>query len=301
MDTPEIFTANELEEADGVRYLGFWPGFKPENFLLHKIFRNHHESLLRVVGPFLSERQRLFLRECVIREPKADYYVTGENCEPEFDIAAKQIGFWRSYSGNNLVLRFPNWMWHLDWPEIINQPPYERYGMRLSIDRLTSPINTFYNREDLCNRHHRAVIFATHLREPRDRLYNLVNQAIGCDGFGKAFETPVLGPKMPLLEEYTICLCPENSLGDGYITEKIPEAFHAGCIPITWCNPEDLAVDFNCEAVINLFGLSDDEIIKILRRILGDGQFVNSLRSVPLLKRTPSLEPLYDFLGKSIQ
>jgi hypothetical protein len=292
------FLIDDFVEADGVRYIGFWPGFKPENFLLHKFLRDSRESPLCVVGPYIPKKQRDSMREFVTKEGKADFFITGENRLPEFEFAVRQIGFWRSFSDNNLVLRFPNWMWLLDWPEIENQPSYDRYGCRLSINRLMSPITALYDANDLGNRRSRAILFATHLREPRERFFKLVDKVVGCDGLGKAFQMPVRGYKMSILERYAFCLCPENSLGDGYVTEKIPDAFHAGCIPITWCNPEDLAEDFNPEAVINLFGLSDDEIVSVIQRLLWEPQFVAQLRGVPLLKHRPSLEYLYSFLDQ---
>ena len=61
--------------------------------------------------------------------------------------------------------------------------------------------------------------------------------------------------KKELLSQYQINLCPENFIGQGYITEKIPEAFLSGCIPVTYCDPNDLKLDFNHKAVVNLYGL----------------------------------------------
>ena len=36
------------------------------------------------------------------------------------------------------------------------------------------------------------------------------------------------------LANYRFNLCPENSLGEGYITEKIFDSIRSGCIPIYW-------------------------------------------------------------------
>lgn len=40
--------------------------------------------------------------------------------------------------------------------------------------------------------------------------------------------------KEDFLANYRFNLCPENSLGEGYITEKIFESIASGCIPIYW-------------------------------------------------------------------
>jgi hypothetical protein len=120
---------------------------------------------------------------------------------------------------------------------------------------------------------------------------------IGCDGYGRAFNCECkTTPKKTILENYTFALCPENSIGDGYVTEKIPEAFHSGCIPITWCRPQDLEEDFNPGALINLYGLSEKEIKQMLFLLVSNPRFVAKLRSIPLLKKRPSIEPLIKFI-----
>lgn len=40
--------------------------------------------------------------------------------------------------------------------------------------------------------------------------------------------------KFKFLANYRFNLCPENSLGEGYITEKIFDSIRSGCIPIYW-------------------------------------------------------------------
>jgi len=285
-----------------VRYLGLG-SIKPSKWLLDRFFRKasvskHKRRNTTIIGPFgLSWYQKIIIKLRAILGFKVDFFVTGENRPPRFDVADKQIGFWRSYKDRSDVLRFPNWMWHLDWPGLVDQPEYPRYGMRLSIDRLLSSIEDTYGAKSEEGRRNKAVLFTGHLREPRNRLYQLVNETLGCDGYGRPFGTEnKQAAKMPVLEQYVFCLCPENSLGDGYVTEKIPEAFHAGCIPITWCRPEDLAEDFNSEAVVNLYGLDDTQVRDQLLRLATDTKYVTSLRRWPLLRERPSPTALEEFI-----
>ena len=289
-----------------VKYYGFWENFIPEQFLLDRFFRElaaERNNDVSVVGPWWSKKGRnpfiaSFWAKLFARY---DFFITGENWQPEFRRAKKQIGLWRSYKDRDDVFRFPNWMWHLDWPELENQPAYPRYGMRLSIDRLMRPISESYTKEQLLSRLNRAVLFSKHLKEPRRRLFQLTDAVLGCDGFGGAFGADNRQqPKMPVQEEYRYSLCPENSIGDGYITEKIPEAFHSGCIPISWCRPEDLAEDFNPEAVVNLYGLDDQQCHDVLSELAGGGKYMQQLQSVPLLDKEPDLTSLYNFIKKDI-
>ena len=220
---------------------------------------------------------------------KADFFVTAENLEPRFDLAYKQIGFWQNC--NKDMFRFPNWMIHFDWPEIEDKSlSVQRYGELLKIEKLRETINQNYNNI----RQNKVAFFTNHFtkKSMRKRFYNLVSKVFTCDGYGRAFNN-VVDLKKPILEKYTFCLCPENSIGDGYITEKISDAFYAGCIPITYCDPKDLELDFNKNAVVNLFGLSDDGIISKLKEIKED---YNYLKNVPLLEKELNLKDLKRFI-----
>lgn len=271
------------------KYIGL--GFPEHHWIIQKILQDFGLKKT-IMGSFPSVVERFGLIFF-----KADFFITGENRSPEFYRAKKQIGFWRSYTDRNDVFRLPNWMWHLDWPDVQDQPPYPRYGMRLSIDRLMRPINWTYSKRQLEARIEKAVLFSKHLREPRKRLFELTNESIGCDGFGGAFGNDNRQqPKMPLMERYRFSLCPENSIGDGYITEKIPEAFHSGCIPICWCRPEDLAEDFNPHAVVNLYGLDDQQCVEVLTELKREGEYFQAIIHQPLLLNRPSLAPLVEFL-----
>jgi len=45
----------------------------------------------------------------------------------------------------------------------------------------------------------------------------------------------------------------------GYCTEKIPEAFMADCLPITWAD-SNVAVDFNPDAMVNLAPMTGTDL-----------------------------------------
>lgn len=53
--------------------------------------------------------------------------------------------------------------------------------------------------------------------------------------------------KITTLSRYKFCLCFENAVAPGYITEKIFDCFKAGCVPIYWGAPNISAfIDKNC-------------------------------------------------------
>ena len=98
------------------------------------------------------------------------------------------------------------------------------------------------------------------------------------------------------MTNYAFNLCPENAIHPGYITEKIPEAFAAGCLPITMVD-DSVGVDFNPNAMINL--ASGDKNLEWLHMQLSNDA-LEVCSQQPLLLRKISLEKTKTFLKKII-
>lgn len=56
--------------------------------------------------------------------------------------------------------------------------------------------------------------------------------------------------KLAYLQQFTYNICPENTYHPGYVTEKIFEAYEAGCIPVYWGGIESELDIFNPEAFL---------------------------------------------------
>jgi hypothetical protein len=84
------------------------------------------------------------------------------------------------------------------------------------------------------------------------------------DGGGTVLNTiggpipPGTEAKLQFLRNYRFNLCFENRAFDGYTTEKLTDAYRAGCVPLYWGNPL-VTRDFNPRAFLNLHDFSDDE------------------------------------------
>lgn len=282
-------------------YHGFWKDFSPKEdfaFWERNLDAFDTRDEITILGPFLRGPNQVKL--CIRRafHGKWDYFITGESRSSARFLAHKSIGFREPAVGENGVIRFPYWKWYLTWDGFETSPQYERFGERLSISKLLLSINESHgtvSREEFDALPKRAVLITSHLKRYRGRLAKLCDQTIGCDIYGKAgmgFD----GSKKALLSKFTFNLCPENRIGSGYVTEKIPEAFLSGCIPITHCRPEDLSKDFNPKAVLNLYGMSDDQISAELIEITENYSAFHKMRSEPLLHEAPSIDSLYNFL-----
>jgi hypothetical protein len=87
-------------------------------------------------------------------------------------------------------------------------------------------------------------------------------------------------------------------MAPGYYTEKIPDAFAAGCIPITWCD-QNVSHDFNPNAIINMASFASTGYVEGLREMV-QPQSLNRILNEPLLLKRPSLDNMKFFLEKMI-
>lgn len=294
--------SHTLPDGREMIFDAFWPGFKPEwdfAFWLQLLPQYCTNKTIRVLGPFWTEDNRPELEELKAKFGPWDYFITGENRDNPVELAHKCIGYRLPKSGSEI--RFPYWQWYLTWPGFEIDPPYRRFGERLNLQKLMQPMSEFTelpsrNRENTSEKS--AVLLTSHLKRHRRQLLRWTDKAMGCDAFGRKVRPTDL-PKKELLASYIFNLCPENRIAEGYVTEKVPEAFLCGCIPIAYCDPRDLERDFNPNAVINVFGSSRREVIETLRSTALDPERLSELRSQPLVTRKPSIEPLLEFLSKS--
>lgn len=226
--------------------------------------------------------------------------ITGENVRHDFQNCDYSISFDLGIS-NLHHFRMPYWMEMVDWAEegvTGNQNP--RFGRLLSLDRLCSPLG-----EDFIHRPQKAAIFASHLREPRGTLLKAVKRQIEVVEFGKSFNPHIKNHsesglvKFDELQNFAFNLCPENGMHPGYYTEKIPEAFMAGCLPITWAD-DNVKADFNPKAFINLAPMSENYFSE-LGEILHSRNILLAYAEQALLLSRPSLQPLKNYLRGVIQ
>lgn len=82
---------------------------------------------------------------------------------------------------------------------------------------------------------------------------------------------------------YRFAVCFENAYGDGYVTEKIVQAFLAGSVPIYWGDPL-VVEDFNPGSFINAHAFSRfEELIEFVAWVDQNTTAYNSLRLSPPL------------------
>ena len=84
--------------------------------------------------------------------------------------------------------------------------------------------------------------------------------------------------KLAFQSEYKFCIAFENSVGEGYTTEKLVEAMMSGSIPVYWGDPS-VAVEFNPGSFINVsdFGSLEEVVQEVVRLDNDDEAYLEML------------------------
>jgi len=196
--------------------------------------------------------------------------------------------------------RLPAWVGTIDWShEGFRNRPSPRVEKLLTIEQLMRPLGPA-----LLNRPRQAALMTTHMREPRRMLFDTLSRIMPTQGFGRPFDPSIRShndsgfAKDVVLRDFAVNLCPENSLYPGYYTEKIIDAYGAGCLPVTWTDP-NVRVDFNPKAFVNALDFAAIGYEDGLREALTPEKMAEYAEQ-PLFLEAPSIEPLAEFLRRVI-
>lgn len=273
-----------------------------------------HDLFIR--GPFSDGniRRRLFnrslrLKDFLLRPSSAvSLHVSSENTfNPNYQ------GFERSGCafgvGHELrvaddsYFRIPHWWNYVDFAEdgVPSPGEWPRLGPPIKQDVLLSPLqwNSLGSSK--------AAFICSYLDAQRAFLFREVSKTLAVDGFGRPFVSSSNNAesfgvtKREILKSYKYSLCPENSIAPGYVTEKIPEAFACGTVPIGYVDPQ-AAMDFNEGSFVNLYHLLRSGLAEGLsEEVILDSQSRSPLLSTPLISERIKIESAIDFLRNVVK
>jgi GR25 family glycosyltransferase involved in LPS biosynthesis len=247
---------------------------------------------VHIFGPFGSDW--LSINSSV---PKVHF--TGENTGPiEHPSIKLNIGY-KNLTTN--YLRMPLWMFEID----LFGADLEKIRNPLPLPLDTCTTVNLQTRSKFCsfvvsnpkNLVRNEAFHTLSKYKPVDsagRLFNNVGSEIfaGLGGGGGELK------KHEFLKDYKFCLCYENEIGDGYVTEKILHAKAAGCVPIYW-GSSDVVKDFDPRGFIHITDPS--ELVAKVKEIDEDDDKWLQMASIPALS-SDKLEEVKDtFLEMSKQ
>lgn len=275
-------------------YLDFWGGFDPNCNWFNLMFRDLLNDRQINFNSSPQEADIIFFSSFgnsihAAKNSKAiKIFYTGENEPPRLDIADFAFSHeFDTHGGRNF--RLPHWYMYINWWGEPNFP-----HAWVSVEDLTNNWDPeeVYNRKEFC-----SIVIGNPVRN-RIQVAQKLNEYKPVHGYGKVFGNYFNGCKVDLLKNYRYNICFENSITEGYVTEKLLEAKVAGCIPI-YFGDDSASRDFNEKCYINYRKMSKPE--DLLNRIIeieNDFTKFRELSSHQLFNQTPDLNPLMTFLRK---
>jgi len=271
-----------------------------------------HDLLIR--GPFSdgSGRRRLANRALACqqrvlgRRTALGLHVSSENPfaanYQSFEESGCEFGLGHEIRvGDASYFRLPHWLNYVDFRAqgIPSPETWVRLGSPLCVEKLEQPLRWNHQAAQ------RACFVASHLNAERHFLMQRASLALPIDGFGRAFDRSIHDhtrssfTKGELLQNYRFNFCPENAIAPGYVTEKIPESFACGAIPIGYVDPH-VAIDFDPGAFLNLHDYLAVGVEHGLAEVLASRSRFDQLISTPLLRKPFKIEGLISFLERVV-
>jgi hypothetical protein len=204
--------------------------------------------------------------------------VMSENITPDFNLYDYGVGFDFIDYGDR-YLRLPNYT-------LIRQNFEEACKKHMNTDEY------FLGKKKFCN-----FIYSNNVSdEIRNEFFNRLSEYKKVDSGGKIFNNVGgrISNKREFQKDYKFSIAFENSRKEGYVTEKIVDAWAAGTIPIYWGNTL-IAKEFNPKAFINVFDFETiDDCIEYIKKADNDEKLYLSIQNEPILKDDSVAKLYYD-------
>ena len=233
-------------------------------------------------------------------DPKKTIMYLGENIRPSYIGYDYSLSFdYDTYGGRNF--RLPLWYARLGWARFEQKPRRANqhnhgYEQLIPIHQLTKG-----RRLDINSKDKFCALIANNPEGLRINLYNSISQYKQVDGYGNMFGRPLRKSKFALLPEYKFCLCPENSIYDGYVTEKLIDAYAGLTVPI-YSGTISVDCDFNEQAFLNYQNTKDMEhFVKRVKQLDEDEVLYETFYEQPLLLEEPSLNEALAFVYNAVK
>ena len=255
----------EIMKKIKIKYLDFWPGFKPEEDLLYQILTEIPDYDVEISNSPDYIVYSVFGYEHLEYDCVRILY-SGEEFCPDFNICDYGVGF-EYLSFGDRYFRLPllyEPLYSKDYFHMMNRPT--------SLDKSRGFCSFVYSNAEA------DPIRTTFFK----KLSNYKKIASG----GKLLNN-VGGPvenKLEFEKKYKFSMAFENVSHPGYISEKLLQSFAAGGIPIYWGDPKVTQM-FNGKAFVNIndFESLDKAIEFITYLDCDDKEYEKMLNERPLL------------------
>ena len=279
----------------------FWEGAFKGDFFAWLLSEAVNDKIIFVEKPADAEVifTSVFGSESIPREKNIS--IIGENIRPNFALCSYSLSFdLDTYGGKNCYA--PIWYAGIRWSDT-NYQTSPNFKLAHGFEALIPPACLQRSRQLIGNWQDKkfCCLIASNPEGLRTNLYFALNKYKKVDGYGLMFSNPAFASKFEIIEGYKFCLCPENSLHPGYVTEKLFHAWYGGAIPIWYAPIGNVGGLLNQNAYLNYSEFQDIE--KFVRHIIdldSNPRIYQELHGEPLLLKEPSIRDVVKFLQRAI-
>jgi hypothetical protein len=233
-------------------------------------------------------------------DPKKTIMYIGENVRPSYFGYNYSLSFdYDTYGGRNF--RLPLWYSRLAWDGFEQKPRRDNHHNHGYEQLIPIKMLTQGRKLDIKIKDKFCALIANNPEGLRINLYNSISEYKQVDGYGNMFGNPLRKSKFAILPEYKFCLCPENSIYDGYVTEKLIDAYAGLTVPIY---NGDLSVcrEFNENAFLNYQeDLYIDWLVEHVSEVDENIELYRAIYEQPLLTKEPSLNEALAFVHNAVK
>jgi len=279
--------------------VNFWDGAFDGDFF-DFFFRSCFGDINYISDPYTADLIVTSVFGNTQTDPNKTLAYIGENVRPSFVGYSHSLSFdYDTYGGRNL--RLPIWYARLAWPGFIQKPRkpnFHNHGYEdlISIESLTRGRTL-----DMSQKTKFCAMVAGNPEGLRINLFNSISEYIRVDGYGNMFNRPLRKSKFDLLKDYKFSLCPENSIYDGYVTEKLIDAYAGGTVPI-YNGDLSVGAELNDDAFFNYqWDMRMDWLIEHLSEVNENIYTYKAMYEQPLLKESPKLDDAIAFVRSIVK
>lgn len=273
--------------------INFWDGAFEGDFFEY-ILAFSFGDYQRVTNPDEADIVFTSLFGNIPSDPEKTICYIGENVRPDFQRYKYSLSFdYDDYGGRNF--RLPLWYSRIKWrgfnytPRRLNAHNHG-YEDLIPMEALTSRRDTPVGDREFC------TMIANNPEGLRINLFQTFFKYKQVHGYGNMFGNPLQESKFKVLHNYKFCLCPENSIYPGYVTEKLLDAYAGGCIPIYSGHP-NMDKEFNTSAFFNYQQYrSMDNLVTCVAEVDSVQELYDRMYCQPLLKEKPNISYALAFL-----
>lgn len=235
-----------------VNFEDFWPGYDKTNNYFYNLLIQNYKVVIDEENPEILFYSRFGIKYLKYKCKRVLYL--GENFRP--DLTACDLAFSFDFNSNKRHFRLPLYSLYIEGHKM-----FKKSERKISREEA---VQIWKSKTKFC-----CMVVSNPACKERIDFYHNLSKVKHVDSGGRYLNNvdgPVLD-KLEFIKDYKFVLSFENSIHDGYTTEKVLEPLFMNSIPVYWGN-KMVHKDFNAKRFVNYFDFqSEEEVIQKLLEI----------------------------------